>query len=89
MQNTEAEITGAINELTTGTAPSTAGPTSRSRSTRSATDVFDLDGYRRLADAGVTELQAVPWYFTGKDPDDLGNRIDSLAWFADTVITKF
>jgi hypothetical protein len=37
----------------------------------------------------VTELQAVPWYFTGKDPEDLGNRIDSLAWFADTIITRF
>ena len=35
------------------------------------TDVFDLDGFRRLAEAGVTELQVVPWYFTGKDPDDL------------------
>ena len=53
------------------------------------TDAFEVDGYRRLADVGVTEIQAVPWYFTGKDPDDLGNRIDSLAWFADTVIAKF
>ena len=32
------------------------------------TDAFDLDGYRRLADAGVTELQAVPWYFSGRRP---------------------
>ena len=54
-----------------------------------ATDAFDLDGYHRLADAGVTELQAVPWYFFGGDPDDLGVRIDSLAKFADTIITKF
>jgi probable F420-dependent oxidoreductase len=53
------------------------------------TDAFDLDGYRRLADAGVTEFQCVPWYFTGKDPDDLGNRLDSLMWFADTIITRF
>ena len=54
-----------------------------------ATDAFDLDGYHRLADAGVTELQAVPWYFFGGDPEDLGVRIDSLAKFADTIITKF
>ena len=58
----------------------------RSRSTRCCIDAFDLDGYRRLADAGVTELQSVPWYFTGKDPETCGNRIDSLAWFADTII---
>jgi ornithine--oxo-acid transaminase len=31
------------------------------------TDVFDLDGFRRLAEAGVTELQVVPWYFTGEE----------------------
>jgi hypothetical protein len=53
------------------------------------TDAWEVDGYRRLADVGVTEIQAVPWYFTGKDPDDLQNRIDSLFWFAETVITKF
>ena len=54
-----------------------------------ATDAFDLDGYHRLADAGVTELQAVPWYFFGGDPDDLAVRIDSLSKFSDTIITKF
>ncbi len=54
-----------------------------------ATDAFGLDGYHRLADAGVTELQAVPWYFFGGDPEDLGVRIDSLSKFSDTIITKF
>lgn len=53
------------------------------------TDAWEVDGYRRLADVGVTEIQCVPWYFTGKDPDDLRNRIDSLFWFAENVITKF
>ena len=53
------------------------------------TDAYELEGYRRLADAGVTELQTVPWYFFGGDPDDLGVRIDSLARFSDTVMTKF
>jgi hypothetical protein len=52
-------------------------------------DVFDLDGFRRLGEAGVTELQCVPWYFTGKDPEDLTNRIDSLKWWADEVIANF
>ena len=52
-------------------------------------DVFDLDGYRRLADAGVTELQAVPWYFYGGDPNDLQVQLDSLGRFADEVIARF
>jgi hypothetical protein len=30
----------------------------------------------------------VPWYFTGKDPDDLQNRLDSLEWWAETVMAK-
>ena len=51
--------------------------------------MFDLDGFHRLAEAGVTELQVVPWYFTGQDPDDLANRIDSLAWWADEIMAKF
>ena len=89
MQNTEAEITGAITASSTATAPSTAAPTCRSRSTRCCIDVFDLDGYRRLADAGVTELQTVPWYFYGGDPNDLQVQLDSLARFADEVIARF
>jgi probable F420-dependent oxidoreductase len=51
-------------------------------------DVFDLDGYKRLEDKGVTELQTVPWYFYGGDPNDLAVKLDSLARFADEVITK-
>ncbi len=51
------------------------------------TDVFDVNGCKRLGDKGVTEIQAVPWYFTGKDPDDLQNRLDSLEWWAETVIS--
>jgi probable F420-dependent oxidoreductase len=88
VQNTEAEITDAIEQL----------DRYRDEYGRSAEpfevnalcmDVFDLDGYRRLAEKGVTELQVVPWYFTGKDPEDLQNRIDSLSWWADEYIAKF
>jgi probable F420-dependent oxidoreductase len=87
VQNTEEEITHAIGELRRyrdeyGTADRpfeiNALPT----------DVFDVDGFKRLEDKGVTELQAVPWYFTGKDPDDLQNRLDSLEWWATTVMAK-
>jgi probable F420-dependent oxidoreductase len=88
VQNSEAEITDAIAGL------------DRYRAEYGRTDVpfevnvlcmdvFDLDGYRRLADKGVTELQAVPWYFTGGDPNDLQVQLDSLAWFADEFIGRF
>ncbi len=88
VQNTTAEITGAVEALSRYRAE--YGRADEPFEINALpTDAFDLDGYRRLADAGVTELQTVPWYFTGKDPEDLGNRIDSLAWFADTIITKF
>jgi probable F420-dependent oxidoreductase len=88
VQNTEAEITGAIDDLARyreeyGTA---AKPFEINAL---CMDVFDLDGYRRLVDRGVTELQTVPWYFYGGDPDDLQVQLDSLGRFADEVITRF
>ena len=88
VQNTTAEIVGAIDAL--HTYRNEYGRADQPFEINAlATDAFDLDGYRRLADAGVTELQTVPWYFFGGDPDDLTVRIDSLAKFADTVIAKF
>lgn len=88
VQNTEAEITGAIEAL--GRYRAEYGRVGEPFEVNAlCIDAFDLDGYRRLADAGVTELQAVPWYFYGGDPDDLGVRIDALARFADEVIARF
>jgi probable F420-dependent oxidoreductase len=88
VQNTTAEIAGAIADLDRHRAE--YGTADRAFSLNVlATDAFGLDGYHRLADLGVTEIQALPWYFVGGDPDDLAVRIDSLAWFADTVISRF
>jgi probable F420-dependent oxidoreductase len=88
VQNTTAEITAAIDTL--GRLRDEFGRASEPFSTSVlATDAFDLDGYRRLADLGITEIQAVPWYFTGGDPDDAQVRLDALAWFADRIITQF
>ena len=53
-----------------------------------AIDAFDVDGYRRLADLGVTHAQCVPWYFYGGDPNALETRRDSLLRFADEVMSK-
>jgi probable F420-dependent oxidoreductase len=54
-----------------------------------ATDAFDLDGYRRLEDLGVTHAQTVPWYFYGGNHEELGVRRDALKRFSDEVIAKF
>jgi probable F420-dependent oxidoreductase len=51
-----------------------------------AVDVFDLDGFRRLADIGVTEAQVVPWFYYGGDPNDLQVQVDALHKFAETVM---
>jgi probable F420-dependent oxidoreductase len=82
VQNTEAEIMDAIAALTRYR--DEYGRTEVPFAINVlCTDVFDVDGFKRLAEAGVTELQVVPWYFNGGDPDALANRIDSLSWWAD------
>ncbi len=52
-------------------------------------DVFDLDGFRELEALGVTELQAVPWYYYGGDPTALPTQLDGLARFGDEVIARY
>jgi probable F420-dependent oxidoreductase len=53
-----------------------------------AVDVLDPDGFRRLADLGVTECQVVPWYYYGGDPAALDVQLESLPRFAETVVAK-
>lgn len=52
-------------------------------------DAWDLDGYHRLADIGVTHLLTQPWFFYSGDTADLGERIDGIHRFADEIIAKF
>jgi probable F420-dependent oxidoreductase len=42
----------------------------------SASDAADLDGYRRLGDAGVTHILTMPWVFYHGLTDDLDEKID-------------
>jgi probable F420-dependent oxidoreductase len=87
VQNSEADILHAIERLTA--LRNELGRADEPFEINSlCIDVWDVDGYRRLADAGVTELQAVPWYFYGGDPEALETRVDSLKRFADEVIAK-
>jgi probable F420-dependent oxidoreductase len=52
-------------------------------------DAFDLDGYRRLADAGVTHLMTLPWVLEGGFTASLGAKVDSLHRFGDEVLTRW
>ncbi|WP_157215753.1 LLM class flavin-dependent oxidoreductase [Flavisphingomonas formosensis] len=52
----------------------------------SSTKVDDL---RRLADAGMTDLIVMPWYFYAGDPNDLGFRIDCVRRFAEDHFALF
>jgi probable F420-dependent oxidoreductase len=48
-------------------------------------DAFDLDGYRRLRDIGVTHLQTVPWMFYGPGRG-VQAKCDGIRRFAADVI---
>ena len=45
-----------------------------------------VDAMASLAEVGLTDVITVPWYFSGGDPNDPQHQLDSIAWFADTVI---
>jgi len=49
-------------------------------------DTFDVDGFHRLEDGGVTHLLTMPWAFYGGET--LRERCDALRRFADEVIAK-
>ncbi|MGH8881891.1 MAG: LLM class flavin-dependent oxidoreductase, partial [Stackebrandtia sp.] len=52
----------------------------------SPTDVDTIDGYRALADIGVTRCRISPWRLYGADPVDRQGRIDALRRFAEQHI---
>ncbi|MBW2235149.1 MAG: LLM class F420-dependent oxidoreductase [Deltaproteobacteria bacterium] len=51
-------------------------------------DASDADGYRRVADAGVTTLQTMPWLFYSGLTGDLQEKLDGIRRFADDVFPK-
>jgi probable F420-dependent oxidoreductase len=54
----------------------------------SSKEAADLDGYKRLRDAGVTHLLTWPWVFYSGFTDDLQQRVDGIHRFADDIIAK-
>ncbi|MFL6205992.1 MAG: TIGR03619 family F420-dependent LLM class oxidoreductase [Acidimicrobiales bacterium] len=55
----------------------------------SASDAWDLDGYRRVHDAGVTHLVTMPWYFYAGAEADLQGKVDGIERFAEDVIARW
>jgi alkanesulfonate monooxygenase SsuD/methylene tetrahydromethanopterin reductase-like flavin-dependent oxidoreductase (luciferase family) len=49
-------------------------------------DAFDLDGYRRAREAGVTHLMTQPWIFHGGPDASLERKCDGLRRFAEEVM---
>lgn len=54
----------------------------------SVDDAFDVDGYRRAADAGVTHLQTMPWLFYGGATDSVEQKCEGIRRFGEDVIEK-
>lgn len=51
-------------------------------------DAYDVDGYRRLEEIGVTHLETMPWVFYGHDGTTLEGKLEGLKRFAEDVIEK-
>jgi probable F420-dependent oxidoreductase len=51
-------------------------------------DAFDLDGYRRAADAGVTHLQTMPWLFYAGPSASLEGKCDGIRRFGDEIVAR-
>ena len=52
-------------------------------------DAWDVDGYKRLEDAGVTHILTMPWPFYHGETDDLDKKIDGVKRYADDIISRF
>ncbi|MCZ6831975.1 MAG: LLM class F420-dependent oxidoreductase [Gammaproteobacteria bacterium] len=51
-------------------------------------DAFDIDGYRRLEDAGVTHILTMPWPFYHGDTQDLELKLDGVKRYAEDVVQR-
>ncbi len=51
-------------------------------------DVYTLDGYRRMQDLGIDYLQTVPWMLYGLTGETIAEKREGIARFADDVLAK-
>lgn len=55
----------------------------------SASDAWEVEGYRRLADGGVTHLLTMPWVFYYGDNPTLEEKVDGIRQFAADIFPHF
>ncbi len=53
----------------------------------SVTDAAGVDGYRRLEDIGVSHVVTFPWVFYHGMTEELEQKVDGVARFADEVVS--
>ena len=53
-----------------------------------ATDAFDVAGYRRLEEIGVTTVFTLPWRLYGAERGSLEQRTDAIRRFGDEVVAR-
>ena len=51
-------------------------------------DAFDVDGYRRAEEGGVTDILTMPWAFYAGFTEDLQLKIDGIHRFAEDINAK-
>ena len=54
----------------------------------SASDAFDIDGYRRLGDGGVNHILTMPWVFYHGMTEEFEQKIDGIKRFGEDVVEK-
>lgn len=52
-------------------------------------DAWNVEGYKRLEDAGVTHIMTMPWPFYHGASESLEHKIDSIKRFSDDVISPY
>jgi alkanesulfonate monooxygenase SsuD/methylene tetrahydromethanopterin reductase-like flavin-dependent oxidoreductase (luciferase family) len=52
-------------------------------------DAWNVEGYKRLADVGVTHILTMPWPFYHGETDELDKKMDSVKRYADDIIRQF
>jgi len=55
----------------------------------SASDAWEIGGYRRLQEGGVTHLLTMPWAFYHGENPTLEQKIDGIRRFSEDVISQF
>jgi len=49
-------------------------------------DAYDIDGYKRLEEAGVTHILTMPWPFYHGDTQELDKKLDGVQRYAEDII---